>query len=320
MKKHILYLLLCILIILTGCSTHTETAESDHETQVLDRLGESIELDDETQALDRLEESIESDNEIQASFYDRLETVVFSKENNWIDSIGIAVPNVSQKITLKTDNGTYPLYHIYDEAAIENKIYYLYSYIAVEKDSQILLFKIRGSYGTTIYACDIDGDKADEIIIQQPIGMSGGAGQFRSTVVKMSGDEFSIIFSSRTNDLFDTGFECVAQDGFKLLISNRFTEYEKVISFAHRKTHYIGVYYDETGKVIRDCRILCDSFCEFYPEDVDGDGVFELVCLQYVSLKGHSDHIGDAYSVLKFSNDTNQFEVVSCEFRERIYT
>lgn len=258
-----------------------------------------------------------SDTEQEVSDTDKPEfykIAKFEKKNDWLNSIGIISPFVAEETTLKTDNGTYPLYFIYDEAAIDREIYNLYSYIAIEKDSEILLFAVEGSYGGAVYTRDIDGDKCDEIILQQTVDMFGGVGQFRSTVFNISDDELEIIFTSPSNELFDTGFEGTAQDGFKLLISNRFTEYEKVISFADRKTHYIGVYYDETGKVIKDCRILCDSFCEFYPEDVDGDGVFELVCLQYVSLNGHTDHIGDAYSVLKFSNDTNQFEVVSCEF------
>ncbi|MBQ6797263.1 MAG: hypothetical protein IJP10_04530 [Clostridia bacterium] len=257
----------------------------------------------------------DSDEEVSDTYKPEFYKIAkFEKENNWLNSIGIISPFVAQEKTLKTDNGTYPLYHIHDQAAFKDQIYHSYSYIAVEKDSEILLFAVDGSYANTVYTCDIDGDKCDEIVFQQTIGMASMSGTYLSTIFKMSGDEFEIIFSSYPIDAFDTGFESAAQDGFKLLISNRFTEYEKVISFADRKNDYIGVYYDETGKPLGDCNVMIDDFYEFYPEDVDGDDVFELVGLQNVSLYGHSDYIGDAYSVLKFSNDTNQFEVVSCKF------
>ncbi len=69
-----------------------------------------------------------------------------------------------------------------------------------------------------------------------------------------------------------------------------------------------------TGSVIKQGDILSDSFSEFEPQDIDGDGVFEIVCLQYVSLLGHSDCIGNAKSILKFNSDTQKFAVITAEF------
>ena len=199
----------------------------------------------------------------------------------------------------------------------ENSIYHD-SYLAIETDSKILFKDLSsdnysGSYGDTLYVHDVDGDGIDEVIVQQTVGMTGGAGQYLSRIFKVVDDEIQETFNSSTTDLYDTGFISILKDDFKLEVRNRFTGYAKTLDFS-AKEQYIGVYFDEDGKVIGDGIIWCDSFREFTPEDVDGDGIFEMVYLQYVSLYGHTDYIGDAKSVLKFNPNTQKFEVIKAEF------
>ncbi|MBO4468246.1 MAG: hypothetical protein J5766_02985, partial [Clostridia bacterium] len=173
-----------------------------------------------------------------------------------------------------------------------------------------------GSYGDDkIFARDIDGDKADEIILQQIVGMTGGAGQYRSRIFKVVGDEIAEIFNSATGNIFDTGFIGVVKNGFKLEIKNKFNNYLNELDLS-AENQYIGVYFDINGNATSNAEneILCDSFREFVPEDIDNDGIFEIVCLQYVSLYGHSDYIGDAKSVLKFDFNKKEFIITEAEF------
>ena len=98
-------------------------------------------------------------------------------------------------------------------------------------------------------------------------------------------------------------------------IKNKFTGYSTILDLSGYKVYH-GVYFDETGKPLNknEENVLFDSFREFTPADVDGDGTFELVCLQYASLYCHADYIGDAKSVLKYNSDTKEFEVIKAEF------
>ncbi|MCL2503620.1 MAG: hypothetical protein FWE94_03300 [Coriobacteriia bacterium] len=203
----------------------------------------------------------------------------------------------------------------------ENSTYHD-SFLAVETDSKILFKDLSsdndsGSYGDTLYARDVNGDGIDEIIVQQTVGMTGGAGQHLSRIFKVADDEIQEIFNSLTANLddagYDTGFSSILQDGFKLEVQNRFTGYSKTLDLSS-KEQYIGVYFDETGKAIGDGMIRCDSFMEFTPEDVNSDGVFEIVCSQYASLYSHADYIGDAKSVLRFNPKVQRFEVIKAEF------
>lgn len=188
------------------------------------------------------------------------------------------------------------------------------SYLVVETDSKILFKDIAiSSYGDSLYVCDVDGDEIDEIILQQTVGMTGGAGQHSSYVFKVVNDEIQEVFNSSTADLYDTGFTSCLKNDFKLEVQNKFTGYVEILDFG-KKSQYIGVYFNEIGKVICNATIWCDSFREFIPTDIDNDGIFEITCLQYVSLYSHADYIGDAKSVLKFNCDTQKFEVLESEF------
>ena len=214
-----------------------------------------------------------------------------------------------------------PVYIFCDYARYGNGNY-CDAYLAVVTESRILFKDLAddndsGSYGSTLYLRDVDGDKVDEIIIQQTVEMSGGAGAYVSRIYKVIEDEIREIFNSSSEDYYDTGFTSVLKDGFKLEIKNQVTEYKTTLDISAKK-EYVGMYFDETGKVINDEMISCDSFFEFAPEDVDGDGVFEIACLQYVSLYGHADYIGNAKSVLKFNLQKQEFEIIQAEFKASI--
>ena len=117
----------------------------------------------------------------------------------------------------------------------ENSVYHDL-YLAVETDSKILFKDLSsnnysGSYGDALYVRDVDGDGIDEIIVQQTVGMTGGAGQYLSRIFKVIDDEIQEIFNSSTANLYDTGFSCILKDGFNLEVQNRFTEYSKTLYF-----------------------------------------------------------------------------------------
>lgn len=169
-----------------------------------------------------------------------------------------------------------------------------------------------------LHLCDVDGDGLDEIVVHQQIDAFGGAGQYLSRILKVDGEEICEIFNSGTSSsdgMFDTGFESEFLNGYKLKITNRHVNYSITIAISDR---YADDFFDENGKGKRDISILCDSFMEFTPKDIDGDGVFEIECLQYVSLDGHADGIGYAKSALKLNTETQKFEVIQAEFVEDI--
>ncbi len=220
--------------------------------------------------------------------------------------IGDAAEPVQRDVCIMFDYADDELYH--------------YSRLVVKGESQAITYNLSesgiGSYADLLYVCDVDGDNADEIIIQRTVGMTGGAGQYISQIFKVEKNQIIEIFNSASANKFNTGYSSKMEDNYELVVVNQYTNYEKTVDISDKK--YLGGFYTEEGKLIKEIGILVDSFYSFSPIDVDKDGVFEIKTYQYVSLNGHSDGIGTAASVLKFRSDTQEFEVIETEFKTEV--
>ena len=170
-------------------------------------------------------------------------------------------------------------------------------------------------YTGDIELCDFDGDGDKEILLQECISMTGGAGGYLSRVFDFDNGKLVEMFSFDIggNKRFDTGFSITILEDRKFKIENKFTQYSDVFSLNNRKDDYYLYWYDKDGKPIQN-EILVDSFCDFLPTDVEGDGVWEIACRQYVSLIGHSDGIGAAKTILKYNPVSSAFEVFQTDF------
>lgn len=157
----------------------------------------------------------------------------------------------------------------------------------------------------TLHFADVDGDGVQELLIHYDTGGCGGFGSYQTWVLKLAQEELRVLFSGEGQFDTDTGFESRFLDGYHMEVTNRITGYQLVfdVKEAYRRQ------FEEGGKVLH-YTIMLDSFYEFAPEDVDGDGISEILCKQYTSCIGHADYTGTACSVLKFNTQTQAFEVV----------
>lgn len=220
-----------------------------------------------------------------------------------------------------TDDTSACTVYIFCDYTEEDSAYHS-SYLAASLGSKVLLKDLTeeqdsGCYQDILYVCDVDGDGLDEIVVQQTVGMSGGAGSYRSRIFKVREEEIEVIFDSlivdaanTSWDTFDTGFTSTFLSGRQVKIENTITGYSTTMDISNR---YQDAFFDAEGKGTEG-HFHCDSFREFIPQDVDHDGVFELVCLQYASLYTHADYIGDAKTVLKYNTASQDFEIVQAEF------
>ncbi len=164
----------------------------------------------------------------------------------------------------------------------------------------------------TLATGDVDGDKTDEIIVQLQLAASGGAGYYLSYVFK-AGETIQPLGADGDEDFIavDTGFSWKALENYEIKITNQYTEKATVVNI---KDHYNDEVFDDTGKLLYTFELGCDTFFEFEPIDVDGDGVFEIAASQYTYLDGHADGIGNAKTVLKFNTNTQRFDVIDSSF------
>lgn len=228
-------------------------------------------------------------------------------DSSMIDSLGMPVYGIVN------GNNTMLIPISVKIEGIESSVFYN-SFVVIVTESGATYYEVGPNYGSDIYLSDIDGDGSDELLINQLVAVTGGAGGYNSSVYKFENEELISIFEFPWQDI---GYSSVLKDGFKLEISNRFTDYKKVLDFSDTE-QYKGVYFDESGKVSEEYKnincILIDSFKQFVPSDVDNDGICEISCLQYTSLYGHSDYIGDCKTILKYEKNTGEFVVADAEF------
>ena len=172
-------------------------------------------------------------------------------------------------------------------------------------------------FGMEMYVNDIDGDRQDEIIIQQMVDLMGGAGQYRTMVYKIEDEGLREIFVTPSDEgLFDTGFESELLSGYKIRIYNTLTGFAKTIDHADPN----GWYFDSEGEpIVLEDWLWVDSFHTVEVKDFDNDGIFELITRQYVCWDCHAFGIGDAVSVLKFNSESQKFEVIHADFEPYDY-
>lgn len=217
--------------------------------------------------------------------------------------------------------------YIFCDYAVSNNMYHI-PYLVVALSDKVLIKdlsdgnKYSGSYYDVLSLADVDGDGTHEIIVQQTVGMSGGAGSYISRIFKVNGDKIQEMFTSVSQDpsdagqsIWNTGFTSEFLSNRKLKIINGFTDYNIIIDISKK---YTEDFFDKDGKGPLSLSISCDSFNEFSPKDVDDDGVYEIVCSQYVSLADHSDYIGDAKTVLRYNVKLQMFEVIQSEFIPKV--
>jgi len=244
-------------------------------------------------------------------------------------SMRISIPEVGLKSVLVrqlednvnlTDNGFGTVHLLADNRYDINSSvadYYLVISIngkIVARDLSVL--EDQASLGATFCCVDIDGDKDKEIILQECIGLSGGAGQYLSRVFDFKNDEIIEVFSSKDkNEVFNTGFSCSVLKNRSLEIKNKYTDYCKNIILPDRTDDYYSVWYENNGEP-KNLELMLDTFYKFEPYDIDNDGVYEIKACQYTSLYGHTDFIGTAVSFLKYNKEENLFYICEAFFEE----
>ena len=166
----------------------------------------------------------------------------------------------------------------------------------------------------TLYLADLDGDGVSEIILHEDCGGNGGYGSYRSRVFQVENNALIEIFEVAPYEDMDTGFYWEITEPFGFLIRNRYTDLSlKLEADQYRKDYYFDS--EGTSKVdFSDCPLNVDTFYEFYPKDVDGDGVFELCVCQYVWDIAHVDGVGEAKCVIKYDSSAKSFRVVQADF------
>jgi len=143
-------------------------------------------------------------------------------------------------------------------------------------------------YSYSIYLGDFYEDKLKDVLISVNTGMSGGEGQYAYGIYSFM-DNYKV-------KIFCTGFS------------------KSIVGDVNKNSEFDNEYY-KNGKLIYQLEGFADNYNKLIPKDVDNDGVLELKGSQYISGSGHSDGIGEAYSVLKWDKDNLKWVMKDLSFK-----
>ncbi|MDE7365545.1 MAG: hypothetical protein K2N27_11850 [Ruminococcus sp.] len=221
------------------------------------------------------------------------------------------ISSISDTDTSSTEN-TNNTFQAHIETS-DNETAFHNAFLVIEDNGEKYTQELYHSLSDAVYTGDIDGDGDAEIIVNQLVGATGGAGSYYSYVFDYENGNITELFSSHMDDMFDTGFSSKLKDNSIVEFSNSFTGFSTEIDY-YRNSNL----FNDDGTVIEGKNdydwAMFDSFREFKPEDIDGDGIYEMSCLQFTAMSSHSEYVGDAQSYLKYNSDNKQFEVVKADF------
>jgi len=181
---------------------------------------------------------------------------------------------------------------------------------------------------TEFSLADIDGDGFDEILTLSDLLGSGGMGSHEARIYKFDGSKLYLLYSHCDNIdengyHYDDGFILELFDGWTHIVSNRYTDLS--CTFIYKRPGE-NAYFDEVGSVTSDgeehnaCNAPATDayFFIFEPVDIDNDGIYEIMTVQYSSLGSRADSLGFACLIHKWNSDSKTLEIVKAGFLHEV--
>ncbi len=185
------------------------------------------------------------------------------------------------------------------------------------KQLQIPPGPLSGAYEGTVFLGDFNGDHVSDLLVSLPAGGSGGLVLY--SVLSCAGGAPQVLLDQRwlsQGPQFDVRFE----DGFRTRVSNHELRRSFALELPDPKQRYVemGVY-DAQGQLLKATSGVCDAYSLLQPQDLDRDGIFELVGFQSIWGLYHADTIGIARSVWRWRDQGWELRTLTVTRPEMAY-
>ena len=168
-------------------------------------------------------------------------------------------------------------------------------------------FNLEGRVGVG----DVDGDGDCEILLQQCVAMSGGYGGYLSRIFDIIDDTLVEMFCSEPDgcvqNTFGFAVTLLAENQYK--VTHEATGYSETFFLDSDAAKYFSNRDADT-----ELEFEFDSFYEFVPNDIDGDGIAEICCKQYTCYASHAESLGIAETVWKYDQNSGEFRIIRAAF------
>ncbi len=186
--------------------------------------------------------------------------------------------------------------------------------LVVDTGKQVLCEPLTGGgFESVLFFADLNGDGFDEAIFHSCVGLSGGMGSYAWGVYSLGTEGIDPLFDS--GDV-DTGYRIVLQPRGRAVVGNVFQS--NPVAFALRETTLSFLYDSDWKPKSYSYEMMVDTAYELYPVTLPSEGSAEtssaLALVEYCSLVGHSDHVGTAYTLLRYNPAERLPEVAQAMF------
>lgn len=173
---------------------------------------------------------------------------------------------------------------------------------------------VKAKFGTEIYAYDVDGEGGNEMIVKADTGGNGGYGSFDIIIYKIKDNGVEQLIHTNRMNMPDNGFSAKLMAPFRLEMKNKHTGYSETfdIKGVFAPKWIFDKYGNPGDSYIKD--INYDCIYEMLFEDVDLDGVYELLCRQYTYCGWTANDVGIANTIFKYDKDSGTFKVIDAFF------
>ena len=207
--------------------------------------------------------------------------------------------------------------------------------LAVMLNGKPLIFELDTchTYNPLVYMKDIDGDGKDEVIVDS-VRTAMGIGEYVLYIFKIEEGNLVELYrfpsisydygqdSGIPHEILNFGFKSRLFDNYQLFMEFPALNFNKTINLSYCDTDNIKHYYDDEEKLTNKIemvdiiRFYC--FQETHVEDIDGDGIYEIIGWQNADIYPFTNDrsIGAVKIVLKFNVSKQQMEVIEVDFRE----
>lgn len=160
--------------------------------------------------------------------------------------------------------------------------------------------EFNAGYEPKLFIGCITGENNQDIFISLATGGSGGIYQY-SLMADKNNQLLPIISQKELNRGLELQTKCLPS--FILKIMDKNTTYTASIDLHKGLAEYerLGIYNDQ-GDLLKDPGALVDGFGVLKPEDINGDGIYELNGIQRISVGYHANSIANAESVWTVSH------------------
>lgn len=201
----------------------------------------------------------------------------------------------------------------------ESSVYFESMKVSVKdgKTGKVYTHDLNGGYEPVLFLGDFNGDKKSDIMIQSDTGGSGGIRSVQ--ILSVKDNKFVSLMDSESED-FALKFNYNFKDNFKASILNENTKSTFDLDLKGLKADLVeSEAYNKDGKLLKKDMGWTDGIKYALPADLNGDGVYELLCNTSILGESHVDKLSNVNWTYQYDAAKKTWVVVDLDMSTPVF-